>query len=129
MAITTTWSVNNMTHVDADGGVILVYWSLLAANDEAYDSSDAGGGETATEGGKNRFEYDASGSGFIAYKDLKESDVLGWIQEANKGPSTGGPEDETAAEYKTRIETERTAKVQAQIDRKAAQSDGLPWSA
>ena len=122
MAITTTWSVNNMTHVDADGGVILAYWSLVAA-------SDAGGDETATEGGKARFTYDASGSGFIKYDALKESDVLGWIQEANKGTATGGPEDETAAEYKTRIETERTAKVQAQIDRKAAQSDGLPWSA
>ena len=121
MAITTTWSVNNMTHVDADGGVILAYWSLVAA-------SDGEGKETATEGGKQRFEYDASSSGFIAYKDLKESDVLGWIYDANKGPTSGGPEDETA-DYKARIEAERTAKVQAQIDRKAAQSDGLPWSA
>ena len=113
MAITTTWSVNNMTHVDADGGVILAYWSLVAA-------SDGEGKETATEGGKNRFEYDASGSGFIKYDSLKESDVLGWIYEANKEG------DETASEYKARIEAERTAKVQAQIDRKAAQSDGLP---
>ena len=122
MAITTTWSVSNMTHVDADGGVILAYWSLVAA-------SDGEGKETATEGGKNRFTYDASGSGFIKYDDLKESDVLGWIYDANKGPTSGGPEDETADEYKARIEAERTAKVQAQIDRKAAQSDGLPWSA
>ncbi len=114
MAITTTWSVNNMTHVDADGGVILAYWSLVAA-------SDAGGDETATEGGKNRFEYDASASGFIKYDDLKESDVLGWIYEANKEG------DETAAEYKARIEAERTAKVQAQIDRKATQATGVPW--
>ena len=111
-----------MTHVDADGGVILAYWSLVAA-------SDAGGGETATEGGKQRFTYDASGSGFIKYDDLKESDVLGWIYEANKGRDSNGPDDETADEYKARIEAERTAKVQAQIDRKAAQSDGLPWSA
>ena len=129
MAITTTWSVNNMTHVDADGGVIVAVWSLVAASDEAYDESTGKGGETATEGGKNRFEYDASGSGFIAYKDLKESDVLGWIYEANKGSRSGGPADETADQYKARIEAERTAKVQAQIDRKAAQSDGLPWSA
>ena len=129
MAITTTWGINNMTHVDADGGVILVYWSLLAANDEAYDEDTGKGGETATEGGKNRFTYDASGSGFIAYKDLKESDVLGWIYDANKGRTSGGSEDETADEYKARIEAERTAKVQAQIDRKATQSDGLPWSA
>ena len=122
MAINTAWSVSDMTHVDADGGVILAYWSLVAA-------SDAGGEETATEGGKNRFEYDASSSDFIKYDDLKESDVLGWIYDANKGPTTGGPEDETAEEYKARIEAERTAKVQAQIDRKAAQSNGLPWSA
>ena len=123
MAITTTWGINKMTHVNADGGVILVYWSLLAANDEAYDDSTGGGGESATEGGKNRFTYDASASDYIAYADLKESDVLGWIWEANKEG------DETADEYKARIEAERTAKVQAQIDRKAAQSDGLPWSA
>ena len=123
MAITTTWKINNMTHVDADGGVILAYWQLLAVNDEEYDESTGKGGETASDGGKNRFEYDASGSGFIKYDDLKESDVLGWIYEANKEG------DETADEYKARIEAERTAKVQAQIDRKAAQSDGLPWSA
>ena len=114
MAINTTWSVSNMTHVDADGGVILAYWSLVAA-------SDAGGGETATEGGKARFTYDASASGFIPYADLKESDVLGWIWEQNKEG------DETAAEYKARIEAERTAKVQAQIDRKATQATGVPW--
>jgi len=114
MAITTTWSVSNMTHVDADGGVILAYWSLVAA-------SDGSGGETATEGGKARFTYDASSGDYIAYDSLKESDVLGWIYEANKEG------DETADEYKARIEAERTAKVQGQIDRKAAQADGVPW--
>ena len=116
MAIKTTWSVNNMTRVNADGGVITAYWSLIA-------QSDGEGQENAQEGGKNKFTYDASASGFIKYDDLKESDVLGWIYEANK------ESDETADEYKARIEAERTAKVQAQIDRKAAQSDGLPWSA
>jgi len=114
MAINTTWSVSNMTHVDADGGVILAYWSLVAA-------SDAGGGETATEGGKARFTYDASASGFIPYADLKESDVLGWIWEQNKEG------DETAAEYKARIEAERTAKVEAQITRNATEATGVPW--
>lgn len=120
MAITTTWSVSNMTKVDADGGVILAYWQLVAASDSADK-------ETAIEGGKQRFEYDASSSDFIPYAELKESDVLGWVYDANKGLGSGGPEDETADEYKARIEAERTAKVQAQIDRKAAQSEGVPW--
>ena len=76
---------------------------------------------------KLAFTYDASASGYIAYADLKESDVLGWIWEQNKGPSTGGPEGETAAEYKARIEAERTAKVEAQIERNATQATGVPW--
>jgi len=53
--------------------------------------------------------------------------VLGWIYEANKGLASGGPEDETANEYKVRIETERKAKVKAQIDRNTAQNSGVPW--
>ena len=114
MAINTTWSVSDMTRVDADGGVILAYWSLVAA-------SDAGGGETAQEGGKNRFTYDASSGDYIAYASLKESDVLGWIWEANKEG------DETAEEYKARIEAERTAKVEAQIEHNATQATGVPW--
>lgn len=114
MAINTTWSVSNMTHVDADGGVIIAYWSLVA-------QSDGEGGEGATEGGKARFTYDASDSDYIAYDDLTEADVLGWIWEANKEG------DETADEYKARIEAERTAKVQAQIDRAATQATGVPW--
>ena len=115
MAITTTWSVSDMTRVDADGGVILARWQLVAASDADEDE------EVATEGGKAHFEYDASSSDFIPYADLKESDVLGWIWESAK---VG---DETAEEFKARIESERTAKVQAQIDRKAAQADGVPW--
>ena len=114
MAITTTWSVSDMTHVDADGGVILAYWSLVAV-------SDGSGGESQTEGGKAHFTYDSSASGYIPYVDLKESDVLGWIWEQNKEG------DETADEYKARIEAERTAKVEAEITRNATQASGVPW--
>ena len=119
MAITTTWIIDDMWHVDADGGVTTVYWTLLAENNS--------GDEYAKAGGKQRFTYDSSSSEFIAYKDLKESDVLGWIYDAHKGPVTGGPENETAAEYKARMEAERTAKVQGQLDKAATESDGLPW--
>jgi hypothetical protein len=30
MAINNTWSVTNMQHTDADGGVFLIYWSMVA---------------------------------------------------------------------------------------------------
>jgi hypothetical protein len=114
MAITTTWSVNDMTHKDSDGGVFLVYWSLTAQSDGTPSYS-------AQEGGKLRCTADPSASDYIPYADLTENDVLDWVYNSLiEG-------DETAAEAKARIEAERTAKVQGQIDRAAANSNGVPW--
>jgi len=111
MAITTTWSVSDMTHKDSDGGVFLVYWSLTATD----------GTYSAQEGGKLRCTADPSASDYIAYADLTEANVLGWVYNSLI------VDDETAAEAKARIEAERTAKVQGQIDRAAANSTGVPW--
>ena len=114
MAITTTWSVSDMTNKDSDGGVFLVYWSLTAQSDGTPSYS-------AQEGGKLRCTADPSASDYIAYASLKESDVLGWVYDSLKEG------DETAAEAKARIEAERTAKVQGQIDRLSDNSFGVPW--
>ena len=111
MAITTTWSVGDMTHKDSDGGVSLVYWSLIATD----------GTYSGDSGGKLRCTADPSASDYIAYADLTEANVLGWVY------SSLIVDDETAAEAKARIEAERTAKVQGQIDRAAADSTGVPW--
>jgi len=114
MAITTIWKVSDMTHVDADGGVIKAYWSCVATSDTTPSYS-------ASEGGKLTCTYDASASGFIAYASLTEADVLGWIY-------TSLIEDsETAAQAKKRIEDNRKARVQGQIDRATAQATGVPW--
>ena len=114
MAITTIWKVSDMTHVDADGGVIKAYWSCVATSDTTPSYS-------ASEGGKLTCTYDASASGFIAYASLTEADVLGWIY-------TSLIEDsETAAQAKKRIEDNRKARVQGQIDRAATQDTGVPW--
>ena len=124
MAITTTWSVNDMTHVDSDGGVILVYWNLIAQNEISPASGDTPavyGSESASEGGKLRLIYDASAPGFIPYADLTQADVLGWVWDSL------ADEGETATQAKERVEADRTAKVQAQIDRNNSESSGLPW--
>jgi hypothetical protein len=114
MAITNTWSVTDMQHTDADGGVFLVYWSMVAA-------SDGTPSYTASEGGKLRCTYDASAAGFIAYADLTEADVLGWVYTSLiEG-------DETAAEAKARVEADRDAKVQKQIDAASTTASGVPW--
>jgi hypothetical protein len=114
MAITTNWSITDMTHVDADGGVIKAYWSCVA-------TSNTTPSYTAVEGGKLLCTYDASAADYIAYADLTEANVLGWIHtRLIEG-------DETAAEAKARIEANRTARVQGQIDRAATQAAGVPW--
>ena len=115
MAITCTWSVNNMTHKDSDGGVFLVYWSCVAA-------SDGTPSYTATEGGKLRLEPDPASPDYIPYADLTEADVLNWVYDS----LVEG--DETPTEAKARVEANRTANVQGQIDRAATQADGLPWA-
>ena len=66
MAISNTWAVTDMTRVDADGGVFLVYWSMVAA-------SDGDPSYTASEGGKLRCTYDASAAGFIPYAEATRS--------------------------------------------------------
>jgi hypothetical protein len=103
-----------MKKTDADGGVFLVYWNMTAASDGANVY-------TATEGGKLRCEPDPSSPDFTPYADLTEAQVLGWVYDSLiEG-------DETADEAKARIEANRTAKVQAQIDRANTTSDGVPW--
>ena len=119
MAITTTWSVGDMTHKDSDGGVFLVYWSLTAESDGTPPYS-------AQEGGKLRCTADPSASDYIAYADLTEADVLGWVYSSLITQKEDG-EKETAAEAKSRNEAFWTAKVQKQIDAAAANSSGVPW--
>tara|TARA_R100001440_G_C2510570_1_gene117824 strand:- start:294 stop:662 length:369 start_codon:yes stop_codon:yes gene_type:complete len=122
MAINVTWAVDAIESVDADGGIIEARWYCKAQSDVAYDASTKKGAEEAIESGVNNFVYDASSSDFIAFDSVTEAKVLSWIRDANKA------EGETATQWKTRIETERTASVQGQIDRKAANSNILPWS-
>ena len=114
MAITNTWSVTNMQRTDADGAVFLIYWSMVAA-------SDGTPSYTASEGGKLRCEPDASSPTFIPYADLTEADVLGWVY------ASLVEGDETAAEAKARVEADRDAKVQKQIDAAATTASGVPW--
>lgn len=116
MAITTTWSIQDMKRDVASGGVKLVYWSCVAADDTHTEC-------TASEGGKLRLEPNASADGFVAYDDLTETTVLDWVYDSLiEG-------EETADEAKARIAANRTGKVEAQVARKTAEADGTPWAA
>lgn len=116
MAQTTTWKINDMKRDVATGGVDTVYWECHVQDDDHPDC-------TAVEGGKLRLEPDASASDFVAYEDLTEAVVLGWVYNSLiEG-------EETADEAKARIEENRQGKVTAQVARKTAEATGTPWAA
>ena len=108
-----------MTHNTADGGVVTVYWSCVA-------SSDGDPVYTATEGGKERWVADPSAPGFVSYSALTEETVLGWVY--SRIAEASEVENETPDQAKARIEAERIAKVDAQVQRAANESTGLPWA-
>jgi hypothetical protein len=100
----------------ATGGVKMVYWQCVAADDAHTECS-------AVEGGKLRLEPDAGVEGFVAYDDLTEETVLGWVYDSLV------EDEETPDEAKARIAANRTGKVEAQVARKTAEANGTPWAA
>ena len=107
MAVTTTWSVQNMTRNDSDGGVISVFWNCRAQN--------SAGPENAQEPGSLDTTYDASDAAFIPYADLTEAKVLQWVWDSEDFD-------------KTEIEANVNEQVEAQIVYNAtAPVGGVPW--
>ena len=101
MAITYKWTIANLEHNVADGGVIVAHWRV-SAEDGEY---------TASAYGTAGFTPDPDAPGFVPYADLTEADVLGWVW---------GSVDKDAME----------ANLAAQIaDQKAPKTQaGLPWA-
>jgi hypothetical protein len=112
-----------MQRTDSDGFVFLVYWQCVAGNVTGQTPDGVNEYDyTAVEAGKLKCEGDPSEPGFIPYADLTENDVLDWVYDSLiEG-------DETAAEAKARVEANRTAKVQGQIDAAATTESGVPWA-
>ena len=104
MAATFTWSIRGLERYTSNDGIEHADWLCSASETVGSDTF------TARLGGKTHHTPDPSASDFIAFADVKESDVLGWVQ---------------AVVGKSDTET----KLQAMIDEKKTPSTatGLPW--
>ena len=132
MAITFTWSVNDMHKVTATGAVYKVEWNCSGTDaDTSVSHSRSGsylhmGSVTADEvigqdddgediiGSVTRIvpvTPDASAAGFIAYASLTEANALGWVK-------AGGVQ----AHNEGLITSAITAKIAA-----TEISTGMPW--
>ena len=134
MAITFTWSVKDMHKVTETGAVYKVEWSCSGVDADTEVSHSRSGsylhmGEVTTDevtgvddDGNNVTESitrivpvtpDHTASGFTAYADLAEADVLAWCK-------AGG----VSAYNEALITSTITNKIAAQVN-----STGMPWAA
>jgi hypothetical protein len=102
---TFNWKVSQLERTnDSDKGVVVVHYRVDAVDGEF----------TSGAYGTLSFTPDPSASGFIAFDDLTESDVIGWVK------------DEFGAEKVTEIESALQSKIDEQ--KNPATVAELPWS-
>ena len=103
MATTFTWSIANLEYNnDADQGVTVAHWRCTGVD----------GDNTASSYGTTSHSPDPSSDGYVAYADLTEATVLGWVH------GQVSQEDIEAA-------------IQAKLDALANPTSlsGMPWAA
>ena len=99
-----TWTIAPLERNVADGGVTVAHWRVT-------ESATVGEATyTASSYGTCGFTPDASASDFIAYADLTESTVLGWVH-------ADVDKDATEAALTANIAEQKTP----------TSADGMPW--
>ena len=95
-----TWTIANLERNVADGGVTVAHWRV----------TEVDGDYSASAYGTVGFTPDASASDFVAYADLTESTVLGWVHAEVDQSATEAALTANIAEQKT-----------------PTSADGMPW--
>ncbi len=100
-----TWTIENLERNVADGGVTVAHWRVTESETVGEDTYTASSYSTCS------FTPDASAEDFIAYDDLTEEVVMGWVHaEVDK--------DATEAALTANIAEQKTP----------TSADGIPWS-
>ena len=74
-----TWTIATLErNTDSDQGVIVAHWRVTET--ETVGTGDDAVTYTASSYGTCGFTPDPSASDYIAYADLTEADVIGWVQ-------------------------------------------------
>ena len=99
-----TWTIANLERNVADGGVTVAHWRVTESETVGDNTF------TASAYGTCGFTPDADADDFVAYDDLTEEVVMGWVHaEVNQ-------EDTEAA---------LTANIEGQ--KNPVSADGMPW--
>ena len=99
-----TWTIANLESNVADGGVTVAHWRVTESETVGDDTF------TASAYGTVGFTPDPDADGFVAYDDLTEEVVMGWVwTEVNQ--------EETEAALTANIEGQKNP----------VSADGMPW--
>ena len=90
-----TWTIANLERNVADGGVIVAHWRVTESETVGEDTY------TASSYGTCGFTPDASAEDFIAYDDLTEEVVMGWVHAEVDQAETEAALTANIAEQKT----------------------------
>ena len=102
MAIEYTWSIPMTEYTnDENKGIVIVHWRCTGVD----------GDYSASAYSTQSFTPDSSADGYVAYADLTEEMVIGWVQNAV---------DQTA------VETAIADKIEA--DKNPVTLSGMPWN-
>lgn len=107
-----TWSITNTEYNnDSDKGVVHASWQCT--DSEVVGSGDSAVTHTGNVAGMESFTPEPDADGYIAYNDLTEANVIGWVK------------DLLGSDEVTRVE----GKVAAQITKSKTPptSWGVPW--
>ena len=103
-----TWTIANLERNVADGGVTVAHWRVTES--ETVGTGDDAVTYTASSYGTCGFTPDADADDFVAYADLTEATVLGWVH---------------AEVDQSGIEASLTANIAEQ--KNPVLADGMPW--
>ena len=102
MAIEYTWTIGQLEYNnDSDQGVVVSHWRCTGVD----------GDYSASAYSTQSFTPDPSADGYVAYADLTEATVLGWVQNAVDQAAT---------------EASIAAKIESQ--KNPATLSGMPWA-
>ena len=102
MAIEYTWTIGNLEYNnDSDQGVVIAHWRCTGVD----------GDYSASAYSTQSFTPDPSADGYVAFADLTEATVIGWVQNAVDQAAT---------------EASIASKIEAQ--KNPATLSGTPWS-
>jgi len=102
MAIEYTWTIGQLEYNnDSDQGVVVAHWRCTGVD----------GDYSASAYSTQSFTPDPSADGYVAYADLTEATVIGWVQ-------NGVNQAATEASIAAKIESQKNP----------ATLSGMPWS-